>query len=294
MQISIVIATKDRARYLERALASFEGQAGAPEFEVVVVDNGSGDDTAAVAQRQNARARFPVAYLYEAEPNRGKARNRGIAVARGKLIVFCDDDVRAPARWLRAHAAAHAGGAPTVANGPILNVASYDAAPRPSLANYSRAFLCTCNASVPRALLVEVGGFDEGFDLYGWEDTELGVRLRAAGAGWKFAWTAAIWHIKPPDENTLEVETRKAVEKARMARRFVEKHPSKRARMATGVHALNAVRARYLLPDALLAMYAGVATGQRVPGWIKRAARTQFLDGMYARELARAPAPPET
>ena len=40
---------------------------------------------------------------------------------------------------------------------------------------------------------------------------------------WKFAWDAYLWHIKPPSENTLEVETRKAMEKARMARKFIEK-----------------------------------------------------------------------
>ena len=288
MRISVVIATKDRARYLERALASLERQDGAPEFEAIVVDNGSSDGTRAVAERQRERARYPLLYLHEAEPNRGKARNRGIAAARGDLVVFCDDDVRAPAGWLAAHAHAHARtGHPAVVNGPIVNVPSYDDLRKASAANYSRAFLCTCNVSVPRAALQSVGGFDEGFDLYGWEDTELGVRLRAAGLQRKFAWAAAIWHIKPPDENTLAIETRKAVEKARMATRFVEKHPSKRARMATGVYGFNALRARYLLPDALLSLYAGVATASGAPAWIKALARAQFLDGMYVRELAR-------
>lgn len=288
MRISVVIASKDRARYLERALSSFERQAGAPEFETIVVDNGSNDDTHAVVERQRERAAYPVVYLYEAEPNRGKARNRGIAAARGELIVFCDDDVRAPAGWLAAHAAAHARTSrQAVVNGPIVNVPSYDDRRKPTAANYSRAFLCTCNASVAKAALQSVGGFDERFDLYGWEDTELGVRLRVAGLNWNFAWGAAIWHVKPPDENTLEIETRKAVEKARMARRFVEKHPSKRARMATGLYGLNALRARYLLPDALLAAYAGVATARRAPAWLKALARAQFLDGMYVRELAR-------
>ena len=133
------------------------------------------------------------------------------------------------------------------------------------------------------------GGFDERFDLYGWEDTELGVRLREAGVGWRFAWAAAIWHVKPPGENTLEVEARKAFEKAAMARRFLEKHPSGRARMATGAHGVNALRAKYLLPDALLAAYAGLAKSNRVPGWVQRLARAQLLDGIYTRELMRDP-----
>jgi glycosyltransferase involved in cell wall biosynthesis len=289
MQISVVIATKDRAGYLERALGSLCVQNGAPSFEVVVVDNGSTDATPAIAQQYVARAPYPIRYAYEGEPNRGKARNRGIALAQGAIVAFCDDDVQAPPGWLAAHAAAHEESAVrSVVNGPILNVPSYDDRPKPGWANYSRAFLCTCNVSVPKDALIAAGGFDEAFRLYGWEDTELGVRLREAGAAWTFAWDAYIWHIKPPGENTLEVETRKVVERARMARRFLDKHPTKRARMATGAHALNMARARYLTPDALLAFYAGVATGSGGPAWIRSLARAQLLDGIYTRELLRA------
>ncbi len=200
MRISIVIATKDRAAYLERALRSLGKQVGAPSYEIVVVDNGSSDDTPGVFERFRAQSRVPARYVLEPEPNRGKARNRGIASATGYLVLFCDDDVQAPPGFLAAHEAAHSS-ANFVVNGAILNVADYEDRPKPSAANYSRAFLCTCNVSVPRHALEAVGGFDERFDLYGWEDTELGVRLREAGLRWKFAWDAYIWHIKQPSEN---------------------------------------------------------------------------------------------
>jgi glycosyltransferase involved in cell wall biosynthesis len=286
--VSVVIATKDRARYLERALDSLLQQQQAPPFEVIVVDNGSNDDTPAVVQRANGLSDIAVRYECEPEPNRGKARNRAIAVASGETVIFCDDDVQAPPNWIAAHAQAHAHGEAAVVNGPILNVASYDDRPKPRFTNYSRAFLCTCNASVPRRALAAAGAFDESFDLYGWEDTELGVRLREAGLAWRFAWDAYIWHIKPPQENTIEVEARKAYEKARMAGRFLQKHPSRRARLATGAHAANVLRGRYLTPEALLALYAGVATADRAPGWLRAFARTQFLDGVYTRELVRS------
>ncbi|HTX56809.1 MAG TPA: glycosyltransferase [Candidatus Acidoferrales bacterium] len=286
MRISVIIATKDRAPYLERAFASLEAQIDAPSFELVVADNGSSDDTKAVVERLGARGRFPVRYVFEPEPNRGKARNRGIAVAQGYLVLFVDDDVQLPPGFLAAHEAAH--DAPNlVVNGPILNVPSYEDRPKPAPANYSRAFLCTCNASLPKRAIEEAGGFDEAFHLYGWEDTELGVRLREAGMRWRFAWDAYLWHIKSARDNTLEVETRKALERARMARHFLEKTASPRARMATGAHPLNMLRARYLLPDALLAFYAGLATSHRVPAFIRTLARAQFLDGMYSRELVR-------
>ncbi len=293
MRISIVIATKDRSAYVARALSSLAAQIGTPSFEVIVVDNGSSDDTKTVVEEAAAHASFPVRYAFEPEPNRGKARNRGVAIAEGYLVVFVDDDVQLPPGFLAAHEAAHTT-SNLVVNGPIINVPSYDDRPKPAMANYSRAFLCTCNVSLPKHAIEAVGGFDEAFHLYGWEDTELGVRLREAGMRWRFAWDAYLWHIKAPAHNTLEVETRKVIERARMARHFLEKQASPRARMATGAHPVNLLRARYLLPDSLLAIYAGIATSDKAPAFLRTLARAQFLDGMYARELVRVldePAP---
>jgi GT2 family glycosyltransferase len=285
VECSIVIATKDRRAFLLRALASLQRQSDAPPFEVIVVDNGSSDGTAEMV-RDCERPLAPVRYVSEPRPNRGLARNRGAAVAAGRYLLFCDDDVSVPEGWVAAHAAAHGGGR-YVVSGPILNVPSYESAPKPTPANYSRAFLCTCNASLSKRAFDEAGGFDESFDLYGWEDTELGVRLREAGCARRFAWDAYLWHLKPPEHNTLEVESRKAIEKARMAGRFLAKHPSARARMATGAHALNLLRARYGIPEALLALYAGVSASPRTPAWLRGFTRGQLLDGLYARELLR-------
>jgi glycosyltransferase involved in cell wall biosynthesis len=287
MHLSVVIATKDREKYVDGVLAALRAQTSAPPFEVVVVDNGSSDGTRSVVERHE-RQGLPVTYVFESRPNRAKARNRGAAVARGEYLCFCDDDVVLPSGWLAAHAAGHAADGDYVVNGPIINVPSASLRPKPRPANYSRAFLCTCNASLPARAFHAAGGFDEGFELYGWEDTELGLRLRTAGLAWRFAWDAYLWHLKPPAEETLTLQSRKAVERARMARRFLAKHPSTRARMATGAHPVNVVRARYFLPDALLALYAGVATSSRAPAWIGSIARAAFLDGIYARELVKA------
>src|SRR5215469_12818207 len=135
--ISVVIATKDRASYLERAFDSLERQLDAPAFEVVVVDNGSTDRTAQVARA--AANRLAVTYVHEPEPNRGAARNRGVARATGDVVAFIDDDVWLPQRFLAAHAAAHASGPSLAVTGPIINVPSYDVTPKPTAANYSRA-----------------------------------------------------------------------------------------------------------------------------------------------------------
>ncbi len=283
VRLSVVIATKDRAPFLERALASLAAQREAPPFETIVVDNGSSDATPEVVAGAEG---LDVARIYEPVPNRGAARNRGIARARGDIVVFVDDDVILPPHFLAAHAKAHALPFPRAVSGPIINVPSFDARPEPAPANYSRAFFCTCNVSVPRYALRAVGGFDESFALYGWEDTDLGVRLRGFDVARTFAWDAYLWHVKPPHHETLEAALAKTLEKARMAARFVRKTPSVRVRLATGAHPVNLARAALLAPAWALPFFAGVATAP-VPPPIAKFARSRLLDGLYVDELRR-------
>jgi GT2 family glycosyltransferase len=285
VRFSVIIATKDRAEYLDRALFSFTKQIGAPSFEIVVVDNGSTDATPQVVERAKNTHPYEVSYVFEERPNRGAARNRGIDVAQGHLMLFCDDDVYAPPGLLAAHDAAHTL-SNFVVNGPIINVPSYHERPKPALANFSRAFFCTCNASVPRVALRAVGGFDEQFHLYGWEDTELGVRLREHGIRSRFAWDAYIWHIKPLQDATIESDLHKAIEKARMAVQFVRKNGSGRVRSATGAYTANLLRAKAL--EKMLPWFAGVATDDRTPAAIRSLARARLVDAVYTVELARA------
>ena len=282
MKFSVVIATKDRAALLDAALASLRAQEGAPEYELVVVDNGSSDATPDVARAHGAL------YAFVAEPNRGKARNAGIARATGDAIVFVDDDVVTPPHFLAAHAKAHRDEIfPLAVSGPILNVPDASHRPVPAAANFSRAFFVTCNVSVRAASLRAVGGFDEDFDLYGWEDTELGARLRAHGVRRAFAWDAYLWHIKPPTPESLEDALGKAIEKARMAARFVRKMPTARIKLATGAYAFNLARARVLAPSLAQPLFAGLASSTRVPSALAQLARTALLDSVYTEELER-------
>lgn len=285
MEFSVVIATKDRQAYLQRALTSLVEQRAPFPFEIIVADNGSTDATRSVVEALGNGA-VPVRYVAEAQPNRAKARNTGVAIATGRYVAFCDDDVLVPNGWIASHAAAQNGGE-YVVNGPIVNVSSYESRAAPRAFNYSGAFLCSCNVSLPRRAFREIEGFDESFNLYGWEDTELGLRLRRYGLNWKFAWDAYLWHIKPAEPATLAAEAGKAIEKARMAALFVAKHPSSRARLATGAYRLNLLRGRYLLPEWLLTIYAGLSSSPRLPAWATAIARTQLLDGLYTRELVR-------
>ncbi|HEY1728479.1 MAG TPA: glycosyltransferase family A protein [Candidatus Baltobacteraceae bacterium] len=279
--ISIVIATKDRALFLQRALESLGQQRNAPEFEVVVADNGSTDGTPQVVADAVEIVPYHLRRIEAGRANRGLARNMGIAAAAGELILFVDDDVWLPPNFIAAHAGKHRGGRSRVVTGPILNVPDYTHRPRPAASNYSSAFFCTCNASVSKVALDAVGGFDEAFNLYGWEDTELGLRLRNAGLEHAFAWDAFLCHIKPPEP--LELAIRRTVEKATMAARFVQKSPTLRTKLATGAYPLNLARANLVAP--LLPFLAGVASSDVLPSSVIGFARNRLLDGLYLQQL---------
>ena len=88
--VSVVMPTFNKASFLERTLASWTHQA-ATGYELVIVDDGSTDDTPAVIARYAAR--LPIHHTRIANAGRGPARNHGLARARGEIIVFSDDDM---------------------------------------------------------------------------------------------------------------------------------------------------------------------------------------------------------
>jgi glycosyltransferase involved in cell wall biosynthesis len=97
---SVVIATYNRAADLRGTLASLALMSAGAAWEVIVVDNNSTDDTAAVVR--DAAGSFPAGLTYVHEPVQGRsaALNAGIAVARGDVVVTTDDDVRVEPDWL--------------------------------------------------------------------------------------------------------------------------------------------------------------------------------------------------
>jgi len=98
--ISVLVATRNRARQLERMLLSIEGQAlEGRSCELIVVDNGSVDDTRSVLKREWTC--FTLVALYEETAGKSRSLNRGLDVAAGDLVVFTDDDITASPVWLR-------------------------------------------------------------------------------------------------------------------------------------------------------------------------------------------------
>jgi glycosyltransferase involved in cell wall biosynthesis len=127
--LTVVICTRNRRDSLLRALASLARQQTSAPWDVLVVENASEDDTRAAA---TALARdFPVPLAVASEPALGlsHARNRALALARGRAVVFLDDDAACRDGFVDAHAAGFAAPDVLATGGPILPVLPRDLEP---------------------------------------------------------------------------------------------------------------------------------------------------------------------
>jgi RNase P protein component len=105
-----------------------------------------------------------------------------------------------------------------------------------SPANYSANYFWTSNVSLRRTRLDRAGGtFDESFAEYGWEDIELGMRLRALGTRGVFNKRAVAFHFKPPPQaQSVAGVLRQVRAQARTAVQLERKHPHWRVALAVG------------------------------------------------------------
>jgi len=190
VQLSVVMPTHDKLSQLQRSLAALAAQTlPAAAWELLVVDDGSSDGTAdwledtATSWAGRLRVVSPGRNL-----GRAAARNLGGKAAAGEWILFLDDDIVAPPTLLAAHVAllaAHPGcgaigrvrTAAEVIDGPHFHYIDSRGAAKVDGDVVPARYLVTQNTSVPRADFVSVGGFDERFSAYGFEDMELGFRL---------------------------------------------------------------------------------------------------------------------
>lgn len=194
MDISVIIATRNREAWLPTCLTHLEHQTlPAARFEVIVADCASSDGTASVVQRFASGSPVRIRSLELGAPDRAAARNQAAAIAEGRILLFLADDELASPRLLHNHLEAQERrderGCLTGAihRHPQL---PHDAITRLSLdegegqTGYEAPFYLDAqesNVSIPRRLFEQYGGFTSEYRFHLLEHIELAFRLYRDG-----------------------------------------------------------------------------------------------------------------
>jgi serine acetyltransferase/GT2 family glycosyltransferase len=239
--VSVVIATYNRQDLLRRLLEQLDDQTlDAARYEVIAVDDGSKEDT----QKALADLRTSYARRIERQANAGAAvaRQRGVDLARGTVIVIVDDDMQVKSTFLEAHLARHESDRTVVLgrlrpDAQLKDMPLFERFYARVLAKKAEAFAAgkakvrghdvyTGNVSFPRKLFFEAGGFDAQFRAL--EDEELGIRLEKAGATFAFANDAESVHGSDwtSMKKWMERAHRDGVYQAKVSRKHPDHHES--------------------------------------------------------------------
>jgi glycosyltransferase involved in cell wall biosynthesis len=265
-RISVIVPTYNRCSMLQQTLESLAGQRfPSDEFEVIVADDGSSDDTAGMVRSFSGRLRLRYCFQDDEGYRVAAARNAGARLASSPVLAFVDSGTLTGPDFVRGHLAAHAAGHRAVVGycygyRPLddmswLTEALAELEPAqvvqrygedPSFADFRQSefartgddlgrlaapwfLFWTVNCSVPADIFWEVGGFDENYRSWGGEDTELGYRLFRRGV--PFAVTRGAWTIELPHERHLNNNFQSV---GRNGRYFLKKHGEPTAEIAFG------------------------------------------------------------
>lgn len=201
-RVSVVVPTHNRSSSLARLLHSLQRLKMKEDFEVVVVDDCSTDDTSEIADRWCGQDwGFEASYL-RLKSNGGPAiaRNFGVRAALGEFVAFTDDDCVVHPEWLsnlKGKMESHSrivgvGGRVLPQRTDVIS--QYSSfyrilEPPPNL-----AYLVTANCAYSRDAMIKVGGFETDISKPGGEDVGLSFRLISEGYRFAFAEDAIVYH----------------------------------------------------------------------------------------------------
>jgi GT2 family glycosyltransferase len=224
--VSVIIATFNRDKLLDECLNHLERQRFIQGDEIIVVDNGSTDLTSSVIVAHQQSASIPIVGLSEPRPGKSFAVAAALAVARGDIVAFTDDDVNVDARWIEGIRAAMSNDRVALVGGPVRP--RWESAPPKwielprregpgygrlaaplALVDYgdqehelgSRTLL-GANLAVRRDVLQQVGGFATNLGklrgtLRSGEDHDLCCRVQAAGYKAAYSPEISVRHFVP-------------------------------------------------------------------------------------------------
>lgn len=290
---SVVIPTYNRLDSLTRVLEALERQVTA-DTEVVVVDDGSTDGTWRALQRW--RGRLPLVTLRQGNSGPARARNRGTATATGEVVLFLGDDTVPGEGWLATHLEEH-----RVHSGETLAILGYTAFPAGDDSPFRRFinelgaqfgyllieradrvpfnFFYTSNISLPRRVLLELGGFREDFPAAAWEDIEFAYRAVGRGLRLRYQPRARVEHQHCILPRTFRRRQRTA---GRSAAIFAALHPELGGFL--GLDEVTRTGVGNVVCERLLGWL--VELGEQVPGGVPGRVHDRFLRRAYLAGLA--------
>lgn len=192
---AVIIPTRGGAAKLHYPLDALEQQTE-KDFQVIVVCDGDIDDSAQVVENYKKRGNLNIdAIVFEENQGRSKALNAGHRAANAEILIRCDDDLEPKPDYIAQHIRYHETDHETGVIGLVHNKypdtpharayghyrdqlfrkAAY-ARPQDEHWNYWNA-----NASLSKKMFEQIGGYDERYRLYGWEDVDMGRMLHDAG-----------------------------------------------------------------------------------------------------------------
>jgi len=210
--LSVVIGTLNRHEDLLKTLSYFANKETYRPFEVLIVDQSDSVDPRLRAFLDRNSDRFRAIRL--PERNLPKARNAGIELAKGEIIVFVDDDVEILPGFLAGHAAAFADAGIWGATGPAFEPGAHKLVSAQSLTQkniddlksgrnvmrtdfaYDTATLYGCNMSIRRSTFEKIGYFDEFYEGGYCDDVEISRRIKLSGGRLRYTPAAQLVHYQ--------------------------------------------------------------------------------------------------
>ena len=232
---SLVIPTYNRLDMLLRVLDALREQVDAPPFEIIVINDGSTDET-----ERTVGGRTDIVLRTQKNSGPGQARNQGVSLAKGKLIIFIGDDTVPEPRFLAEHARVHR----ESGDDPLMACVGYTGWPARQrvtafmdyINDYGLQFgyklikdgdvvpfnfFYTSNISIDRQVLLE-HPFDTTFPSAAWEDIELAYRLDAKGLKIRYNAKAVTRHHHPM---SIDSFARRQYTVGKSGAIFYRKHP---------------------------------------------------------------------
>ena len=195
MDVSLIICTRDRCQQLHRCLQSVQRIEFERPWELIIVDNGSIDETSAIVHQFIPTASFPIVYVFEPRSGKSQGLNTALGIAQGKFLAFTDDDCYPEPDFLTQIRSAFDDPCVGYITGRII---LHEPADQPVTINEStpplifpgRSFLSVgqvqgANMAFRRQVLLDIGGFDRLMGpgtLFVVED--LDAAGRASAMGW--------------------------------------------------------------------------------------------------------------